>query len=175
MALRPRVTLRLTLTAFSLIAALRAQGATLFVDADLSTGTNNGGDWSDAFQGPHGLQAALGTALPGDEIWVARGTYLPTDDGDRDVSFNLGPNIALFGGFVGNESASVERDPVNNTTVLSGDLMGDDASNFSNRSDNTRHVVRLVDSLVTIDGFTIRGGNASGLRGVDCSMMVQVS
>lgn len=119
--------------------------------------------WPDAYQGPLGLQSALATAQPGDELWLAQGTYVPTDDGDRQVSFVLDTDITLLGGFAGNESAPDQRSPGTNVTVLSGDLLGNDGPNFSNRSDNSFHVIFLVGTNDTIDGFTIRGGNASGL------------
>jgi hypothetical protein len=48
-----------------------ASAGTLFVDANLATGANDGSSWVDAFQGSGGLQSALALAALGDEIWVA--------------------------------------------------------------------------------------------------------
>jgi len=45
--------------------------------------------------------------------------------------------------------------------VLSGDLLGDDGPGFTNRSDNCFHVVSSGAGL-TLDGLTVRGGNADG-------------
>jgi hypothetical protein len=49
--------------------------------------------------------------------------------------------------------------------VLSGDANGDDGPNFSNRGDNSEHVVTATNVSLTLDGFTITGGNASQYGG----------
>lgn len=47
-------------------------------------------------------------------------------------------------------------------SVLSGDMLGDDQPNFTNRSDNTPHVVVLeAESGGVLDGLTIEGGYAT--------------
>lgn len=53
-----------------------------------ATGNNTGQSWGDAFIE---LQVALLMAEPGDEIWVAAGSYFPTTGADRYASFVL-PN-----------------------------------------------------------------------------------
>lgn len=49
-------------------------------------------------------------------------------------------------------------------TILSGDLSGDDGSNFANNSENSYQVVvgGGTDATAFLDGFTITGGNANG-------------
>ncbi|MDQ3017754.1 MAG: hypothetical protein M3R25_13670 [Bacteroidota bacterium] len=47
--------------------------AQIFVKAD-AAGTNDGTSWTNAFTN---LQDALDTADPGDELWLAAGTYTP--------------------------------------------------------------------------------------------------
>ena len=130
----------------------------IFVDQD-SLGANDGSSWVDAFSN---LQDALGVAAVGDEIWVAKGTYIPGEfNGDRNATFQLKSGVKLFGGFTGTEIARFERDPVTNVTTLSGDLNGDD-SGFTNNSENCHHVVTgsNTDAFTVLDGFTISGGNA---------------
>ncbi|MGB0714492.1 MAG: hypothetical protein ACPGXK_01355 [Phycisphaerae bacterium] len=132
----------------------------LHVDASLTTGGNNGTTWNDAYQGPDGLQAALATATSGDEVWIAAGTYLPSNTGDREASFSPADGVSLYGGFAGGESELSERDIANNVTILSGDLADDDLPNFGNRDDNTYHVLFMETGSILIDGCTIRGGRA---------------
>lgn len=124
----------------------------------------NNGDgltWATAY---NKLFTALDDAADGgvSEIWVASGTYSPRRSGsNRDQTFSLVSGVALLGGFAGNEASSAQRNPGANLTILSGDFNGNDAPNFAGRGDNARHIVQGVDAVdVTIDGFTLRGGNA---------------
>jgi len=134
-----------------------------------------GGDglsWDTAFQF---LQDALSYTADHPEItqvWVAQGTYKPDQNdanpsgtGDRSESFTLQADLAIYGGFAGGETALEQRDPGVHPTILSGDLLGDDALPFVNRDDNSYHVIfapgDLSDTCI-LDGFTIRGGHADG-------------
>lgn len=128
-----------------------------------AAGGNDGSSWADAYTD---LQQALKNSRPGDQIWVARGTYKPTQeifDSSRYVSFDLKENIALYGGFTGSETALEQRDVQTNPTILSGDLYGDDGINFTNYSENSLHVLTAdyVDRTAILDGFTIIGGNSN--------------
>lgn len=135
------------------VAPVRASGLTIYVNSS-ATGANDGSSWTDAYTD---LQSAFTAASSGDEIWVAAGTYKPTTDTDRTVSFVLKNGIALYGGFAGTETLLAERDFETNITVLSGEI-GVEADN----SDNTLHVLLAenLDSPTTVDGFTIQDGNA---------------
>jgi len=153
------------LTAQSTLATT-AVADTIFVRSG-ATGTNTGATWADAFTD---LQLALTAANPGDEIWVAAGTYTPAPrpiepaQADRTASFFLRTGVALYGGFIGNETLRDQRDIDANPTLLSGDLMGDDAEDFENNNENSYHVVVAleVDSTAIIDGFVICQGRADG-------------
>ena len=50
------------------------------------------------------LRYALTSALTGDEIWAAAGTYKPTDTSTRTLSFALRSGVAVYGGFAGSET-----------------------------------------------------------------------
>ncbi|MEM1216744.1 MAG: hypothetical protein AAGJ82_13705, partial [Bacteroidota bacterium] len=102
-----------------------------------ATGSNDGTSWTDAYTD---LSAALSATSTGDEVWVAAGTYLPGDN--RNDFFRFPHDLQVYGGFNGTESALEDRDVNANTTILSGDLNGDDVQgNFTtNRTDNARHV-----------------------------------
>jgi hypothetical protein len=90
------------------------------------------------------------------EVWVAAGVYTPTDVLDIDASFVLPQEIALYGGFAGDESSREERDWQIHETILSGEL-GDPGD----PEDNVRHVVLAADDA-RLDGFTVSGGYARG-------------
>lgn len=127
----------------------------IFVNQNVQGGALNGSSWQNSFQD---LQVALQIAVEGDEIWVAKGDYLPTTDTDRNKSFILKQGVRLYGGFSGTESSLGQRDFILNESVLSGNI-GD-----PNGSDNVYHVIRCegVDSTCILDGFTITKGNANG-------------
>lgn len=104
-------------------------GTVVYVDLD-ATGANDGTSWQNAFTE---LSAALSfAAVQGNgvsEIWVAEGAYTPSPiQRNREVSFALVGEVAVYGGFTGGEAALSERDPSTHLTVLTGDLNGDDAS-----------------------------------------------
>jgi len=133
-----------------------------FVDADAIGGADDGSSWADAFRR---LDDALDAAGPGDEIWVADGTYVPGRGSlDRRSTFLLPDGVALYGGFAGTETSRGERDPEGRPTVLSGDLRGDDGGGFRHDGDNALNVVRIehVGPGTVLDGFVLAGGNANG-------------
>ncbi len=153
-----RIGLCIALLAFSL-SQLHSQA---FVRAD-ATGANNGTSWADAFTS---LSTALNSIVVG-EVWVAAGTYTPTDcspcdETDRQVAFRIPPGIRVYGGFAGNELGLSQRDFQANPTVLSGDigLVGDS-------TDNSYNVVIAENATAStvLDGFTITEGNADGSFG----------
>jgi hypothetical protein len=116
---------------------------------------HDGTSWETARATLHaGLDAA---EAYGCDLWVAGGTYHPTDDDDRLASFQLRPGIALYGGFAGDEGALDDRDVEGNETILSGDLGVSDV-----HLDNSYHVV-LGAPGARLDGFTVRGGFADGV------------
>ncbi len=131
-----------------------APGRVVYVNAANAAGPWDGMSWASAYAD---LQAALTDAYQGaGEVWVAAGTYCPTEDGDRRASFRLKQGLALYGGFKGIESERDERDPGANQTVLSGDL-----GSPLGQAANSYHVVTGADGAV-IDGFVVSGGNADG-------------
>jgi Right handed beta helix region len=149
--------------------AAESVAAVRYVNAGLTTGSNTGTSWANAYRGPTGLATALNAALANDEIWVAAGTYIPAVAGNRAATFTLKANVDLYGGFAGGESARTQRLPLTNVTILSGDLAGNDAGS-SNRGENSHHVMSALSSAITgvdIFGFTIRGGTADAAANAD--------
>ena len=89
--------------------------------------------------------------------------------GRRNVSFRLANDVILRGGFAGLGASDPDaRDFEIYETILSGDLTGDDIdvvnpldlSGEPTRSDNSRTIVRILDSEATIelDGLTLTAG-----------------
>lgn len=81
---------------------------------------------------------------------------------DRTATFQLLNAVAIYGGFAGGEVSREERDSETNRAILTGDLLGDDASGGST-AENSYHVVTAsgVDNTAILDGFTITAGNAN--------------
>ena len=134
-----------------------------YVD-DTASGANDGTSWTDAFTE---LQSAIDAAPLNSEIWVAVGTYRPSSTGDRGASFRPATQQRIYGGFAGNETSLDQRAGLFDQTILSGDLAGDDGPGFTNRSDNSEHILSFAFGTfgATIDGFTIRGGHADRSAG----------
>ncbi len=101
---------------------------------------NSGTSWETAFAT---IQQALECAQYGDEIWVAEGVYFPSDNG-----FQLKENVALYGGFSGDETSRDQRDWESHKTILSGDI---DHNDIDNDGDGI---------IEPSDGDSIQGHNA---------------
>lgn len=110
----------------------------------------DGRSWKTALRS---LQDGLAAAAPGDEIWVAAGTYYP-DASDATKSFALKEDVALYGGFSGVETSLDQRDFRKNLTILSGDIGKGD------KTRNSRTIVVGADRAI-LDGFTITGAYAT--------------
>lgn len=126
-------------------------------------GTGTGASWSNAFGN---LQDAIAASNAGDQIWIAQGVYTPPNTGDRLISFVLKPNVRIYGGFAGTETALTQRDSTLATrrTILSGEVQGDGTDN-----NNVYNVVSIKDlnepvylnSLVITKGYGEEiGGNS---------------
>jgi len=109
------------------------------------------------------LQPALTHFTAPDQIWVAMGRYIPTTTGDREATFLLKPGVTILGGFPADGGGLGDRDWLVHTTILSGDLNGDDQGS-TGYDENSYHVVTIndVDATPILDGFIISGGNANG-------------
>lgn len=131
------------------------------------SGSKNGSSWNHSYDQTQ-LQQAINEAEIATikQVWVAKGTYKPTEKldlsstDDRDVAFILKPGVEVYGGFAGNEDfvpASItNRIFTANETIMSGDLNN---SNSANAGDSY-HVVSARDDArgAILDGFTIQHG-----------------
>lgn len=138
-----------------------------------ATGANDGSSWENAYT--H-LNSALTAATSGDEIWVARGVYLPGTAVTH--TFQISPGIAVYGGFVGTETVRDQRDWQANPTILSGDIDNNDTKDTRGvalrpehiNGQNAYHVVlfdmrEITHTAMTkatiLDGFIITAGQAN--------------
>lgn len=118
----------------------------LRVDLDAPPG-GDGLLWATAFQHP---QDALDVASPGDEVWIAAGTYVSRESSDTSVLV-MKDGVAVYGGFAGTETVRSDRNAASNEVVLDGaDACWQVASGAS-------------DAL--IGGFTITGGTGDNGAG----------
>lgn len=155
---------------------------TFYVNANLSTGLNDGSSWANAFRGATAFGVALRYANNCDNntILVAKGTYKPhrrafgvTSGSNRTYTFALKGGLKIYGGFVGTESVAdySTQKARQNETILSGDFSDNDIVTgeggtlaISNNAENAHHVITTYDGAtqLLLKGFTIRGGNALG-------------
>jgi hypothetical protein len=127
----------------------------IYVDQTAS-GAYSGLSWTDAYTD---VQDALAWGMSGPfDIWVAQGTYTP--GAQRDDTFELINNVALYGGFPtgGGDGSFDARHWRAYPTLLSGDIGVQEDS-----SDNCYNVVKgfYNDYSTIIDGFTITAGRAN--------------
>jgi hypothetical protein len=97
----------------------------IYVDAD-AVGDNTGVSWANAFKSLADACAAsehLPAALSA-EIWIAEGTYRPSESRDKTAYFKVRGNTGYYGGFAGTEAAKDDRVPDTHSVVITGDLGG---------------------------------------------------
>jgi len=127
-----------------------------YVDQN-AIGAADGSSWLDAFTSIQpGVDAAY--TAGGGEVWVAEGTYVGTPTANTEELVAMKRNVALYGGFEGDETALDQRDWVTNVTTL-------DASTL--RAGSPAYHVVVMDTITgsRVDGFTITGGDATGTGG----------
>jgi len=156
---------RSLLLSICLVFSLALHAQTFYVTPS-GSGTQNGSSWGNAAPGNQ-LQHTINNAPAGSEIWVASGTYKPTQapascrncSSSRDFTFFLKSSVSLYGGFSGTETLRTQRSISNNPTILSGDI-----GVVGSGDDNCFHVVLSLanDNTTVLDGFHITDGAANG-------------
>jgi hypothetical protein len=77
---------------------MRCLLSTVYVDAIAPGPGHNGSSWTKAYLT---RQQALGSAVAGETIDVAQGTYTPTSGTDRTATFQLIDGVSILGGYGG--------------------------------------------------------------------------
>jgi alpha-tubulin suppressor-like RCC1 family protein len=98
----------------------------------------------------------LKNAKPGDEFWIKKGTYYPTNNNIRTISFGVSEGIKIYGGFDGYENSVVERNYFCRQTIFSGDIAGDNSLCVL-KIDNVNNKITLK---TEINGIIIKNGNS---------------
>lgn len=168
----------LSLLAFMLVLTASARDATaahagvILYATPVDSGVGDCSSWENACT----LQTALGQPDSGNEVWVKAGVYYPGAAGNRFASFYLRTGVALYGGFAGTETERDQRDWRANSTILSGDIDGNDTNIDGNfiaetwmdiQGDNAYHVIVIAvfspDVTTMLDGFIITAGQTNAL------------
>jgi|GEM_PF-3834503 len=109
--------------------------STYYVNHSTGNDANDGKSWATALKT---ITAALQTAQPCDQVWVAAGTYM------ENITMENG--VSLYGGFIGNETLLSQRNWLKNVTTINGGRNGSVVTAYQ------------VGSTSTLDGFTITNG-----------------
>lgn len=118
----------------------------IYVDSR-AMGDNIGSSWGHAY---NNLHVATQYSGDGDTIWVAKGVYKASDL-YAFTNYTVRKNVALIGGFRGDETSLSQRDWRSNITTLTGEI----STHYF-----TYNVIKLMDSSV-VDGFRIINGEVS--------------
>ena len=124
---------------------------TVVVRTVRAAGPTGTAPWTTAFTN---LQTALASSMPGDEIWIADGSYSPAmpTSSNSNVTFAIPSGVRVYGGFGGTETSRGQRnpDPTVHETILSG-------LDWFNRV----VTISSADLETVLDGLTITHGRGA--------------
>ncbi len=150
-----------------------ATGQTIRYVATTEAGNGTGSSWANASKD---LQQMIFESEPGDEVWVAKGTYYP----ERyvlvpgisisvplftgDLTFSIKSGVKVYGGFAGDETSKDQRTVSGNETILSGNV-----GEKGRADDNSYHTVTVlgVGEGTLLEGVTVTEGNADNDNSLD--------
>ena len=96
---------------FALIFSNTLLAKVYYVNASYTGSTQNGNSWATPFKT---IEKALAVTVDGDQVWVAKGTYMSSSP----RGYYVDNAITIYGGFAGTESSVFARDLVLNKTIV---------------------------------------------------------
>ncbi|HUH75653.1 MAG TPA: right-handed parallel beta-helix repeat-containing protein, partial [Chitinophagales bacterium] len=148
----------IAIVSLQFIGNLSAQSI-IYVDSS-KTSSGVGTSWSTAYKTLKEATITANNNTSIKEIRIAKGTYFPTTNTNRDSTFLISRgDIRIYGGY---PSGGGTRNYATNPTILSGDI-----GTFGTQTDNSYHVMVIAglaasaDSVV-VDGISVQWGRASG-------------
>lgn len=137
------------LATLTVLATSAATADTLYVQRSAVPG-GNGQSWQTAHWSIHD---ALAVAIAGDEVWIARGNYKPSEGTGIatgvSTPYSVPSGVQVYGGFSGTESLRELRDWFRLRTVLDGG------------SEHALMTVANGDSNTMVDGLYFERGKAA--------------
>ncbi|WP_196892902.1 HYR domain-containing protein [Aureivirga marina] len=128
-----------------------------YVKADATPG-GNGMSWATAY---NTLQDALTGDLTCVQVWIAGGTYYPTQmidiTDERSRSIIVADNVEIYGGFAGTETAISQRNIQLNETIISADF-DETPTDDTDNSYHALYILNATGNTTIIDGITIQDG-----------------
>jgi hypothetical protein len=152
----------ISLLLFLMVSTFAAEAQVTYVN-HAASGANDGSSWANAYTD---LKIAMDNTTAG-EIWIAKGTYMPTTGTDSDIYFTIKKNVKYFGGFDGTETLRSQRDYENNETILSANI-GSPSSTLDNSKNLISHTAlpgsnNILGPDCIIDGLIFQGATNSAI------------
>lgn len=133
------------------------QGKIYYVDSAKADNTGNGLSWATA---KNNIGYAMALAQAGDQVWVKKGTYLPTHDStlavaSRNTQFFIKDGVGIYGGFKGNETLLSQRDneTLTKLRISQNSPLLDWQGTVYNNTGALNKTIKCIG--ITIDGFEI--------------------
>jgi len=130
-------------------------GNTVYVDSSVAA-SGSGGTWTGAFKTLQEAMAVADRCTDITHILIAKGTYFPTPDNNRDSAIVIRrSNIKIYGGYPkGGGSRNIAANP----TIIDGNIGG---GNYSYHLVVIAGIYTATDSII-LDGLTLRNAKADG-------------
>jgi hypothetical protein len=144
------------------IVDVRELRSPIFVNSS-AVGLGDGTSWENAFLNLTAAceAAAMFPDAAQVEIWIAKGTYTPSQTGNIEEFLLLTPNTSYIGGFAGWETNKNQRNVAANETIISGNLGGGVYSyNLFASGFNANDESLVVEGSISFEGLIFQDAKA---------------